>query len=218
MISKKTKIALLTSGAIGGLLATSIALSSCTFEMTSPSNSSSSNDSFATLSRQINWNTISSSNNNKTDTNGTNSQGVFYDDETGLAFTDSSKTVLLGLNPNYNVSDITIPSSVKQIASYYNTTTDANNTTTLTGAFQDQTSLKNVNFSGSNLLTIGSQAFQGCINLNPVSIPSSVTTIGANAFNGAFVNSPNDFNYTASSALSTIGDGAFQNSGLKSIN
>lgn len=37
MISKKTKIALLTSGAIGGLLATSIALSSCTFDMTSSS-------------------------------------------------------------------------------------------------------------------------------------------------------------------------------------
>ncbi|MDE5617668.1 MAG: leucine-rich repeat domain-containing protein, partial [Ureaplasma sp.] len=197
MISKKTKIALLTSGAIGGLLATSIALSSCTFEMTSPTDSSS-NNSVAILNRQINWNTISSANNNKSD--GTNSQGVFYDDETGLAFTDSSKTVLLGLNPNYYASEITIPSSVKEIAPYFNITDDANNQV-ISGAFEDITSLKNVNFSGSNLTSIGNNAFKGCSNLNPFSIPSSVVRIGNNAFDGAFVNSSNDFNYTVSSSL-----------------
>ena len=212
MISKKTKIALLTSGAIGGLLATSIALSSCTFDMTSSSTQGTTNTTPEFLSRDINWEKLTPGNNNLDGSN----QGVYYDAEEGLAFTDATRTVLLGLNPNYGKSDVTIPDSVRVIAQYNNVTTNSQNPV-VTGAFENQVTLKNVSFSGSNLMSIGNSTFKGCSNLNPFELPSSVTTIGDSAFENAFVNSANSFSFTAPSSLVSIGNNAFKNSSLKSF-
>lgn len=122
------------------------------------------------------------------------------------------------MNPNLRLSSVTIPESVITISSYIDTTSNPSNTTR-TGAFQNLTSLTDIYFSGSNLRVIGDNAFNGCVNLNPVQLPDSVTTLGDNAFNGAFVNNAagKDFNFTAPSQLKYIGANAFSNSNLASF-
>ncbi|MBR4880373.1 MAG: leucine-rich repeat domain-containing protein, partial [Clostridia bacterium] len=64
------------------------------------------------------------------------------------------------------VTDLVIPSSVKNINNY---------------AFYNCSSLKTVNF-GTSVKTIGSYAFYGCTGLGELTIPASVTAIGEKAF------------------------------------
>ncbi len=67
-----------------------------------------------------------------------------------------------------NISSITIPSSIKEIAydSFYN-----------------NTNLESVTITGEGLNAIGTSAFAGCTNLKEINFPESLRTIGQGAFN-----------------------------------
>lgn len=51
-------------------------------------------------------------------------------------------------------------------------------------AFKGCSRLKDIEFKGNKLTSIGYRAFEGCTSLNSISIPQSVTRIDANAFDG----------------------------------
>lgn len=75
------------------------------------------------------------------------------------------------LNVNcHNLTSVTIPNIVTNIGRY---------------AFFSDTSLNNVAF-GTNVTSIGVDAFCSCIDLSTVTIPDSVTNIGAAAFNDCY--------------------------------
>lgn len=87
-----------------------------------------------------------------------------------------------------------------------------------TGAFQSCTQLKTVQFSfKSQLTTIDSKAFAGCVSLNNVIVPNTVTIIGAESF----YQTPNmttfSFHNVTQSELQIIGKQSFAQSGIKSI-
>ena len=53
------------------------------------------------------------------------------------------------------------------------------------GVFRNCKDLTSVSFAeGSQLTSIGKNAFEGCTGLTSITIPASVTTIGASAFSG----------------------------------
>ena len=66
-----------------------------------------------------------------------------------------------------------------------------------------------VSYNGSNydVTSIGSSAFEGCIDMTSVTIPSSVTTLG----NGAFWQCSSLETVVIPNGVSTIGEGAFRN-------
>ena len=49
-------------------------------------------------------------------------------------------------------------------------------------AFKDQAAITSLSFEGTNLATIGANAFKGCTGLASVELPASLATIGASAF------------------------------------
>ncbi|MBR2968099.1 MAG: leucine-rich repeat protein [Clostridia bacterium] len=83
-------------------------------------------------------------------------------------------------------------------------------------AFYNCENLTDVSFNYSvELLTIGRGAFNECINLSNITIPSSVTSIGNSAFRGC--DELTAISFGASSSLTSIGDDAFSESGLQSF-
>ncbi|RLS84179.1 MAG: DUF4347 domain-containing protein [Planctomycetota bacterium] len=58
-----------------------------------------------------------------------------------------------------------------------------------------------------SVITIGDQAFEGCMNLTSINIPASVTTIGQQAFANCW--HVTTITFAANSSLTTIGQGAF---------
>ena len=87
------------------------------------------------------------------------------------------------------------------------------------GCFENCTSLKKVQLHGG-LKMIPDNAFNGCTNLASITIPDGVFSIGDYAFAGCgLLGSDEDFKYPPvlqfPSALKSIGDCAFKQSGLK---
>ena len=77
-------------------------------------------------------------------------------------------------------------------------------------AFKDCDILKNVRFEwGSELTSVGSNAFSGCRSLKSIVIPESVTRIGANTFNDCIALERVIFQ--GQSQLTSIGENAFRN-------
>ena len=110
-------------------------------------------------------------------------------------------------NIGYNVfqnctelTKITIPSSVKTIASY---------------AFANCTKLSNITFEEDSQLTyIGSNAFESCTSLTGISLPAGITSIGNSVFRWC----SSLTNISMSSNITSIGNNAFAYcSGLTSI-
>ena len=59
----------------------------------------------------------------------------------------------------------------------------------------------------SSVITIGDQAFEGCMNLTSINIPASVTTIGQQTFANCW--NVTTITFAANSSLTTIGQAAF---------
>ena len=209
MLTKTKKIALLTTGLAGTLLATTvagIALSSCTFQVVDPngnnSNSGTSeNENAAWYTTKIDW------------TDQAQLATLVIDDQ-GLVYANPAKTELIGVVPNFpgdfsgGFANIVIPASVKAITGYVNVThpNDSSTTTnTNRGAFEGMTSLTNVTFASNNVTRIGAQAFKGCSNLATISLPSSVSYIGTSAFENC-----NKLNTINLQNVSYIGNSAFK--------
>ena len=74
------------------------------------------------------------------------------------------------------------------------------------GAFKDQTAITSLSFEGTNLTTIGANAFQGCTGLAEVELPASLATIGASAFE----NCTSLVAFDIPAAVSTIGANTFK--------
>ncbi len=113
--------------------------------------------------------------------------------------------VRIGSNTNarigqsiHNVTELTIPASVKTISS---------------GAFLGALKLEKINFS-EGLESIGEMTFWCCVSLKDVTLPSTLKEIGANAFSGCTAIE----SITVPSSVTTIGAGAFSGcSSLKTI-
>lgn len=111
---------------------------------------------------------------------------------------ESEFTVENGILTNYSGTDgsVTIPM-------YYNNSVI---TGIAAGVFENNTTLESVTLS-QELIAVGSDAFNGCINLNSVTAPS-VQSVGDRAFYGC--SSLNGFTL---SNVKTIGVSAFENAG-----
>ena len=86
-----------------------------------------------------------------------------------FTYEDSSKTVITGLTPYArNEMEIVIPKTVTKIGA---------------SAFRENLNLTTVTFEeGSQLVSIGEDAFDGCIFLRSITIPAGVNEIGEDAF------------------------------------
>lgn len=113
---------------------------------------------------------------------------------------------------------ITIANTVKAGGKTYKVTAIADK------AFSKNTKLTKVTMTGSNLITIGASAFNGCTKLTTVTIGANVTTIGVSAFGGctklttvtigANVTKIGDKAFYGDSKLTTI---TFKGSKLKTV-
>ena len=102
---------------------------------------------------------------------------------------------------NMNLTSITIPSNVISIGNY---------------AFYGCRSLSNVTFeSGSQLASIGSNAFNNNEGLTSITIPASVISIGKGAFSGC--SNLRSVTFESGSQLTSIGQEAFYSSPIASI-
>lgn len=105
------------------------------------------------------------------------------------------------------------------------------------GAFQNCSSLETITLPDS-LTTLGSTVFSGCTSLTTVGVPDSLTAIGSSAFsnctslssfrfpaslrtidNAAFYNTAalEEADFSACSSLTTLGQSAFYQSGIKTL-
>lgn len=118
-----------------------------------------------------------------------------YCSENGILL-NKDKTILLLVGKNKS-GNITIPSTVKQIADF-----SLSYCTQVTGLALS-----------SDLTSIGNHAFAGCIGIQSIAIPNKVTSIGDNAFDGCTelktINLSENTRY--------IGKFAFISSGLTSV-
>ena len=111
------------------------------------------------------------------------------------------------------LSSITIPASVTSIGnSAFKSCYDSGNRIGLT----------TVTFAeGSQLETIGESAFEACRFLSSITIPASVTEIGKNAFYNCYDSSNKtgltEVTFAEGSKLETIGESAFNGSGISSV-
>ncbi len=124
--------------------------------------------------------------------------GVLYSKDLSVLYS------AIALNSKENMKVYTIPQSVNEIVG---------------GAFANLSKLEQINFEGisivnqnvvgsCNLTTIGDYAFDGCISLNSIIIPSTVNSIGNYAFRSAY--SLESINIDAeNSMLLKVGEGAF---------
>lgn len=119
-----------------------------------------------------------------------------------------------------DLTSVTIGSNVKTIgsnafASSGLTSVDLNNVETLgNAAFYDCANLATVTIRNSQQ-TISEGCFENCTSLNNVSIPSGTRTIGKEAFKGC--TGLTTLTFDPGSNLTTIGESAFEGSGLASV-
>ena len=100
-----------------------------------------------------------------------------------------------------NLASITIPAGVTSFPNGTSSSSDFNR-----GMFELCRSLKTVTFAdGSQLQSIGNNAFLGCTNLADITLPASVKSIG----NSAFSECTSLTDITLPTGVTTIGDGAF---------
>ena len=83
-------------------------------------------------------------------------------------------------------------------------------------SFKDLVNLTNVYFLGNKVKNIGDQAFDCCINLTSITLPSSVETIGHSAFRqcGSAIKS---FVFLGAEGVTSIGETAFANTYITNI-
>ena len=216
-MKKSSKLSLLTAGIAGTLLATSVAsvaLTACTTQTTPDS----SQEQYNWFEKQIDWTKPETFSN-------------LYKDNQGIYYTSSAMTTVVTVAPEFNATNITLPSSVKSIEGYTNI---VDGKLIPTGAFES-TNLESIKFIDTNLTNIGPQAFKDVGSLKEISLPTSVKTIRQQAFSGCTkiqtINLENvisigsdafrethalkslTFN-SESIKLNSIGNGAFMNSGL----
>ena len=86
-------------------------------------------------------------------------------------------------------------------------------TTVADNGFANDTDLATIIFQGSNIVTLGREAFSGCSLLNQISGLGGITTIPANAF----ANCVNLTNFEIGNGVLIIGTGAFKNSGIQTV-
>lgn len=98
---------------------------------------------------------------------------------------------------------VTIPATVSNGGTTYKVTAIGDY------AFANKPSITKVNFSGSNLTTIGEGAFSSNNKCTSLTIPASVTAIGARAFHSWVALS--NITFAENSNLTTIGNRAFRN-------
>ena len=117
---------------------------------------------------------------------------------------------LLGSNDDFKV-----PSSVTSIGNFAfsgtgikSLTLSSNVSSIGTNAFEKCLNLATVTINSSKL-SIGKAAFNGCVKLSDVSLPEGLSTIGNNAFAGTAIR-----NITIPSSVVTIGEQAFKDSSL----
>lgn len=191
MLSKTKKFALLTTGLVGALVASSavgVALSSCT----TTTNNNTSTDENTKYNTYINWSDPSALDN-------------LVVDEYGFVYSDIYKHTIIAVTPTFTATTITIPSTVTSITGY--TEVLPSGATITRGAFQPTASytpsgssasgtdteygvtlansITTVKFAaGSKLNAIGANTFNGCSLLQSIDLPSTVTMIGSYAFNG----------------------------------
>ena len=101
-----------------------------------------------------------------------------------------------------NISALTLPNSVKYIYSYA-----FNSNTVMTSAVL-----------GDNVKSIGNYAFSGCSNLTDLDLGNSLVTIGDYAFQSIGSNVNTGLNVVFPNTLSSIGEYAFKESCISSIN
>ena len=139
--------------------------------------------------------------------NCTNLETVYFnaiasnDDEDvyfNFSFENSVKTVIYGDKVTKVASDFNNNSNLERVVLGSNVKSIGNN------AFSDCTSLKSITIPG-NVAEIGDSAFYGCTNLTSITIPESVTEIG----DSAFENCTNLLGLQISSNIEKIGDDAF---------
>ena len=139
--------------------------------------------------------------------NCTNLETVYFnaiasnDDEDvyfNFSFENSVKTVIYGDKVTKVASDFNNNSNLERVVLGSNVKSIGSN------AFSDCTSLKSITIP-ENVAEIGDSAFYGCTNLTSITIPESVTEIGVSAFK----NCTNLLGLQISSNIEKIGDDAF---------
>ena len=148
----------------------------------------------------------------------TSSSGIMYSDNSGFitvtGYTGTGGPVVVPSSINgdpvtsiasyafqncTSITSLTIQGNLNSIGSY---------------AFQGASSLQSITFASSVSFTvINPHTFEGCGSLTSINIPTSVTSIGSYAFNSC----TNLKTVGLPSGLVSIGDGAFQSSGLTAI-
>lgn len=177
---KKITLFLSTLISFGVLIATSTTLlTSCTTSI-NKNNSNDDNNSGITDDEYDQ----SESNNQYISIDWSNSNQVdkLVKDDNGIIYSDSSKSNIVAIRPESNLTNITIPSTVISITGYINVT---NNQSIYTGAFENNKSLILVDFeNGSQLKNIGDKAFSNCSNLEKINLynTSSLEVIGYKSF------------------------------------
>lgn len=138
----------------------------------------------------------------------------------GLVYLDGQHRIIIGFQGSS--ASITIDSSVTVIAD--GAFADSTSLTTVTlasgcrvssipaRAFYGCTSLSTVNFNGSAIVSIGDSAFEGCTSLESITLPATVASVGGHAFSGC-----SDLAEVSLSGVTTLGEYAFANSGLTSV-
>lgn len=139
-------------------------------------------------------------------------------DDQGLVYANKTKTELVTILPSTRTSNISIPSSVKAITGYVNTTPKEMNKNGpfYVGAFETNTNLTTITFDEDSEITlIGNKAFSGCSGLSSlVSLQKTkLVTLGHSVFSGT----SSLENINLPDTLQVIGDAAFSSSSLKTI-
>jgi len=124
-------------------------------------------------------------------------------------------TTYVQLNSNQGASITDVNSNVYTYNSSFPNYTYTNSTTPLNINFSNSTNSINITkvVLGTNVNSIGNDAFQSCIYLASITIPTTVTSIG----NGSFFRCLSLTSITIPNSVTIIGSSAFNMSGLISV-
>ena len=130
-------------------------------------------------------------------------------DDQGLIYASRSRTEVIGVAPGFTTVDITIPTSVKVISGYTNTTPNKPGITgdAYVGAFENCTNIRTITFpEGSELSRIGTNTFRGCSSITSINLQATkLVSVG----NGAFAGTPRLTNLSFPSTLEHLGKSVF---------